>query len=726
MAWDSVVALVKRIRVPITASTTQAQIEAMAAAPFAKSGKFGLAWVYFAVVLLLVATAVRWYHTWGDKTRIAMYRKGPGWQQSTSPVNATEEYELPSATTERSTAHLFPQPYTSSSSSLTATGAKTGQSSVSTIAPLNNTIAFLRWIFYRPIPVLRIWRFCIVFPSLGTIAIVLASFLFCLLFCFVPQPLYFESISWGSPPLAIRAGMIATSLVPWVFLLGLKANFITYLTGIDHERLNVLHRWAAYVCLFMALVHTLPFYITPIWNDGAEVNYQKFVGQNIYVYGTGLAALVPLAFLCLHSLPVLREKLYELFVFMHLPASLIFLALLFWHSKNYLASWGYLWATLACWLVSSIIRLFYLNWTNPFRISFLIGEESAVTLLPENAVKVTVPTRMRWRPGQYVYLRMPGISLLGNHPFTIASLCSDDFPSEYGEKYRDLTLVFRPFGGFTRQVLKKALKHGPYRTYTAFLEGPYGGMQRELAAFDDVIFFAGGSGITAIAGQLLYLIKRMRDGKAVTRRVRVIWALKSPETMEWFKEELRICRDYAPLNSVHCHFYITGGRETNDPLQEQHQRDLIQEKINNILSGIDKRSSAFIRQEAAGDQEREKELRRENEDGLAPLPQAYMAPRYGPQQQQQQQQQQEQDTTPRFASLSTLRRDGWRTDYTRPDIPRILTEYSQSFGRRTCVYICGPPAMRVAATKTVASLQRLVMTNPAVDEIFLHAENYNI
>lgn len=738
--WNSLASLAKRVNVPVTASTTATQLAEMQRDPWSQSAKYGYGFVYFAVVLLVTTSLIRFWHIWGDKMRIAYYREHR--PQIHPNASMSDEYELPSAGTDASSAHFFP-PQTISPPP------KRRESLFQTLIPLQKVIALMRWIFYRPIPVLKIGKQEFVFPSLAVTVIVLAALIFVTLYCFIPQPLFYWSIALGSPPLAIRAGMLAVAMIPWIVALATKANFITMLTGLGPERLNGLHRWSAYICLFLSLVHMVPFYITPIWEDGALINYRKFITLNMYVYGNGLAALVPLLVLCIHSLPYLRHWMYELFIIIHIPVSWIFVAMLFWHTNNFLSSWGYLWATVVIWIFTYIIRLFYLNWTNPFRTSsFMIGEESAVTLLPQNAIKVTVPTQMRWRPGQYVYLRMPRVGMLESHPFTIASLCSDDFPSAYGEEYRDLTMVFRPFHGFTRKVFHKALEHGPYKTYTAFLEGPYGGMQREMAAFDDVVFFAGGSGITAIASQLLDLIKKIRDGKAVTKSVKVIWALKTPETMEWFREELRICRDHAPSNIMHCHFFLTGVNQ-----DDQLGRDLVQEKISGILQGIDKRNSTYIREEAAGDAEREKELRRENEDGLAALPGAYTAfhvannrhynqpmdphvssgspgnnnnnvpfdfgfgsPQAVPQR-----------STPRFAYFQpSQRRDNWRTDYFRPDIPQMLNEFSKNFGRRACVFVCGPPSMRVEVVNTVAKLQTQVILDSSRDEIFLHAENYNI
>ncbi|PGH02725.1 hypothetical protein GX51_04459 [Blastomyces parvus] len=765
------VSLAKRISIPPGAHQSPIEIEESQRDPWAESGKYALGWVYFSIILLVATTLLYLYNVWCDKIRTGLYKEEVINNKTSSPQS---DFEMTSPGTANSSRNFFP-----SDGPLPSTTPRRQESSISNLSIVNYPTALIRWIVYRPIPVIRIWKLEIVPPSMGATVIVLMALVFVTLYCFIPQPLFYSSIRAGSPPLAIRAGMIAVALMPWIIGLSSKANLISLMTGIGHERLNVLHRWGGYLCLFLSLVHMIPFYITPVWeNDGLEI-YEKLRTGNLYIYASGLAAFAPLCFLCVHSLPMLRNRMYELFVTLHVPVSIVFLGMLFWHCKNFLTSWHYLFSTVAIWVVSYFARLFFLNWTNPFRLSWLIGEESAVTILPETAVKVTVPTQMRWRPGQYVYLRMPGISFFENHPFTVASLCSDDFPSEYGEEYRDMTLVFRPFGGFTGKVLDTALEKGPYKTYRAFIDGPYGGMRREMASFDDVVFFAGGSGITAIASQLLDLIKRMRDGKALTRTVRVIWALKRPETMEWFKEELRICREYAPPGSVHCQFYLTAAKRYDGTTMTRSRphSTVLHDRINDVFQGVaSKRNSAYIREEAGGDPEREKELRLENEDSIAALPPAHLhqhhqnyhhsrsqgpeiiapVPIPGPAHpfpsfpfsqpdyfNQQAPQRDIEDprsfdfgfpSTPtlfqknlmRFAFLPTQKRDGWRTEYGRPDIPFMLRQFSKEFGRRTCVFVCGPPSMRVDVARTVAQLQRVVMKDPNRDELYLHTENYAI
>jgi len=609
----------KRVFIPLTPASLPGQIEANTVDPWTASGKYALGWTYFCLVLLVLVTITRAYHAWTDKLRQAMHKQEV--ENYLTQWQPEDEYSTGNMETGRTVDQLFPR-RGEKAHELTR-----GQSHWSSIGFVNDTLALFRWIFYRPVPEIKWKRKTLLsFPSLAVIGILTIAVAFTTLYCFLPQPLYWQSIQFGSPPLAIRSGMMAVAIVPWIVATAMKANLVSFMTGISHNRLAVFHRWGGYLCLFLSLVHTVPFYIQPVWDEGGEKTFEKlFNNGSGYVYGTGIACLAPLGWLCIASLPILRNIAYEIFVMLHIPVSFAFVGLLFWHCQNYLTSWSYLYATVAIWALSYFMRMFNLNWLKPWRNAWLIGDEAAVTLMAENAIKVTIPTQMSWRPGQFVYLRMPGISVFENHPFTISSLCSEDFPSEYGDLYRDCTLVFRPFGGFTRKVLETAIEKGPFKTYRAYLEGPYGGMQRELAAFDTVILFAGGSGITAIVSQLLELIKRMRDGKAVTKKIEVVWALKRLEAMDWFREELRICREFAPPDTVTCQFYVTAAkRQTKVGISERAPRPIstmLHDKLDGFVAGIaSKRNSAMIRDEAQGDPEREAELRAEQEDAITSLP----------------------------------------------------------------------------------------------------------
>ncbi|KAG5981437.1 hypothetical protein E4U55_002941 [Claviceps digitariae] len=621
--------LTKRIKIPVTATSPPGLVQANTVDPWTQSGKYGLGWTYFALSLMACVLLVRIWHYWQDKIRQAIYKQEvEDHYRDLYTVDAEYEGSMQSGQSPQ----IFPDGQSQRNKSFRP------KAHFSSVGVVNDTLALFRWVFYRPIPDI-VWRKSrFTFSSLAVLACGFIALVFVILYCFLQQPLYWESIEFGSPPIAVRSGMLAVAMTPWIVVTSMKANILTMIIGIGPERLNVFHRWLGYICLFLSLVHMIPFYVQPVWEEGGMAVFnQVFPDGSGMIYGTGIACIVPLIWLCVASLPWIRRIAYEMFVILHIPAGIVYVGLLFWHTKNALLTWDYLYATIAIWAFAYLLRFFKLNWTKPWRSAFMVGDEAAVTLMSENAIKITIPTQMRWKPGQYVYLRMPGISLLDNHPFTITSLCSEDFPSEYGDKYRDCVLVFKPFKGFTRKVLDTAIVKGPFHTYRAFLDGPYGGMRRDLAAFDTCILVAGGSGITSLMSQLLNLIKRMRDGKAITRKVVVVWAFKRFEAMDWFREELRICRESAPPDSVTCKFFITGavrhrlGAETTASINGNNPRALnhmLHDRLDGFVAGVaSKRNSALIQAVAQGDPERERELREENEDRITALPQQkYLQP----------------------------------------------------------------------------------------------------
>lgn len=273
--------LEKRIDIPYNSTSPPGLIEANTVDPFNESGKYALGWVYFSAILLVLTILFRLYHLWSDKIRTALHKDEL--LNSATTASPDTDYELSALGTDKSTTKFFPRDGK-------LPEAPKPQSSSSSSHVLDCAIALCRYVAYYPLPSIRLkkkWR-PIVLPPLGVLFVVVPALAFTVLYCFVPQPLYWQSISYGSPPLAIRAGMIAVAMIPWIVGLSMKANFIAMLTGIGHERLNVLHRWLAYLCLLMSLIHTVPFYVQPVWEDGGmEVFQAYFSSTGGVIYGTG-------------------------------------------------------------------------------------------------------------------------------------------------------------------------------------------------------------------------------------------------------------------------------------------------------------------------------------------------------------------------------------------------------------------------------------------------------
>jgi len=101
---------------------------------------------------------------------------------------------------------------------------------------------------------------------------------------FAVKPYYREQIGYGSPPIAIRTGLMAFACVPILVALAGKANILTLLIGISHERLNILHRWVAWISFALSLFHSLPFFVGSAQNP--VVGGEAMVKMQFYMYGT--------------------------------------------------------------------------------------------------------------------------------------------------------------------------------------------------------------------------------------------------------------------------------------------------------------------------------------------------------------------------------------------------------------------------------------------------------
>lgn len=274
--------LTRRILIPCcNSSSPSGLVQAETVDPWQKSGKYALAWVYFCIILLVCASAIRWYQYFNDKIRTALQEEKT--KQEMLAFSPDSDFPMSTISSMQSTQKFFPPK--SPVPGRPETGAPGFASRT-----INIGLAFFRSVFYRPMPTIRVrkgWR-PIILPSLGAVTIIALAVILVLGYDLIPQPWYWQSIRYGSPPVAIRAGMIAVAMVPWIIALSMKANFITLLTGIGHERLNVLHRWLAYIFILLSLIHTIPFYITPIWDAGGYRVFRSFfTSQHVYVYGSG-------------------------------------------------------------------------------------------------------------------------------------------------------------------------------------------------------------------------------------------------------------------------------------------------------------------------------------------------------------------------------------------------------------------------------------------------------
>lgn len=119
-------------------------------------------------------------------------------------------------------------------------------------------------------------------PSFGLQLLFLAAIIFAAVASFAVRPYYRERRGYGSPPLGVRAGLMAVALTPIIVALSGKVNIVTLLTGIGYEKLNVIHRWAAWICFGLSVVHTIPFIVVPLKEGGLAVLHEQFYSKGAF------------------------------------------------------------------------------------------------------------------------------------------------------------------------------------------------------------------------------------------------------------------------------------------------------------------------------------------------------------------------------------------------------------------------------------------------------------
>ena len=140
-------------------------------------------------------------------------------------------------------------------------------------------VAGCRYLAYRRIPG-RSFQI-LELPSMGVLAILLLTVVFFAGLVFAARPYYRQHRGYGSPPIAIRSGLMAYACTPIMIALAGKANIITLLTGVSHEKLNVIHRWIGWIILVLSLIHTIPFFYAPLHDIGYTTLYTEFYGSGL-------------------------------------------------------------------------------------------------------------------------------------------------------------------------------------------------------------------------------------------------------------------------------------------------------------------------------------------------------------------------------------------------------------------------------------------------------------
>jgi hypothetical protein len=204
-------------------------------------------------------------------------------------------------------------------------------------------------------------------------------------------------------------------------------------------------------------------------------------------------------------------------------------------------------------------------------------------LLSGRTVRLTYisPGYVSWAPGQYFLINIPSVSKFFSHPFTCASVCDEQAPTDAG---RIMIFFIRVKAGWTRNLWNtlitlsthlrnhapdERLPHGCVMPKNGILlrmyvDGPFGSSVRcRWGSHSTVVIVTGGSGISFGLSVLEYVCLCLagRDGKHLggrpggmgmkmflTNRVRFVWLVR-----EFCEQNLQIRLSWflIPISSPH-------------------------------------------------------------------------------------------------------------------------------------------------------------------------------
>lgn len=259
---------------------------------------------------------------------------------------------------------------------------------------------------------------------------------------------------------------------------------------------------------------------------------------------------------------------------------------------------------LALWVLDRTVRVWYSNFRSVEVTSATHYAEGDVTKL-RFAGKMLSP-----RPGQIVWVQVPGVSWLNWHPFTIIPSIHAGSSAMKGH-VGEATIAIRALGGYTKKVMGHLLEanaghHGNgncenTRSHANSMmetnaiapsirirvDGPYGTGRLQYSNFPVIVLVAGGIGITpALAISTHIVNEALKKNTPCTssslgeahhvhqhQHIHLLWTVRDINHLSWFEEELSSLVSLSQSQklpvTLDVSIYVTNGGK--DSMKEEQQ-----------------------------------------------------------------------------------------------------------------------------------------------------------
>ena len=186
------------------------------------------------------------------------------------------------------------------------------------------------------------------------------------------------------------------------FITASHNSVLGFVLGIPFDRALRYHKTCGYIAFLNGLMHTACVFLE-------SKHSNDFFADNPNASGTCLLLMIAAA--TITSMPVVRQKAFEIFYYSHLlfVASMVICA--FYHSG------------LAIVLIAAIVWFGDLFIRKIFMARYLYPNRAVIHKVTDDMVEISFPKikEFTYNPGQYVYLSIPELSIFEWHPFSIST-----------------------------------------------------------------------------------------------------------------------------------------------------------------------------------------------------------------------------------------------------------------------------------------------------------------
>ncbi|OAP62300.1 hypothetical protein AYL99_04503 [Fonsecaea erecta] len=197
---------------------------------------------------------------------------------------------------------------------------------------------------------------------------------------------------------------------------------------------------------------------------------------------------------------------------------------------------------------------------------------------PSNVVEIRIKKEhTKTRPGQYIFLCCPEISLWQYHPFTLTSAPEEDYLSVHIRMVGDFTKALGRVLGCEglkihdekkaqySEAVSKVDESGTQLTKLLprlYIDGPFGSASEDVFKFETVLLIGAGIGVTPFASILKSIWYRMRESGSSAPRTRLrkvyfFWVCRDFGSLEWFKSLLTAIESEDKCHAIEIHAYLT-------------------------------------------------------------------------------------------------------------------------------------------------------------------------